>query len=133
MSLKVRAARELKDDNEADLAALTAAMHAHRAEREEAEAQLAHEREVAAGIRADWERKLADRRKEVRLSGAKPHSVKDFQIQPIPHTLRAGWNSAALQCHHCSEIVSGMPPVRPSETGRETAAGSRHRAAAGGG
>ena len=66
MSLAVRRARELKEDSAEDVAALTAAMHEHRAAREEAETRLAHEREVSEGIRSDWERKLADRRKEVR-------------------------------------------------------------------
>lgn len=65
MSLAVRHARELKEDSAEDLAALTAALHEHRATREEAETRLAHERQVSEGIRSDWERKLADRRKEV--------------------------------------------------------------------
>ena len=66
MSLRVRAARDLKDDCAEDLVTLAAAVHEQRAQREDAEAQLAHEREVAEGIRADWQRKLADRRKEAR-------------------------------------------------------------------
>lgn len=65
MSLEVRAARELREDCVEDLATLTVAVHEQRAQREDAEVQLAREREVAEGIRADWQRKLADRRKEV--------------------------------------------------------------------
>ena len=46
MALKVRHARELKEDCAEDVAALTNAMHEHRAAREDAETKLAHERQV---------------------------------------------------------------------------------------
>ncbi len=46
MALKVRHAREVKEDSAEDVAALTHAMHEHRAAREDAETKLAHERQV---------------------------------------------------------------------------------------
>ena len=40
-------------------------MHVSRVAREDAERQLAADRATAEGMRADWQRKLEERRKEV--------------------------------------------------------------------
>lgn len=68
MELKVRAAHEQGAWCAEDLKALTDAMHEERAAREEAERQLAAGRAVVDGLREDWQRKLRDRRKEVRAA-----------------------------------------------------------------
>jgi chromosome segregation ATPase len=65
MEQQVRTLRALLEDCTEDQAALMHAMHETRAARAEAEQQLVHMREVIDGIKADWHRKLKDRRMEV--------------------------------------------------------------------
>ena len=66
MDAQVRAARAACDAYGEDRAALTAHVHAAAAAREDAERELAVCRRQVAAMRADWQRKLRDRRKEVR-------------------------------------------------------------------
>ena len=65
MDANVRAARAACDAYAEDSTALTAHVHAAAAAREDAERDLAVCRRQVASMRADWQRKLRDRRKEV--------------------------------------------------------------------
>lgn len=53
-------------------------MHVSRVAREDAERQLAADRATAEGMRADWQRKLEERRKEVG-SIVSPNDVPSVQ------------------------------------------------------
>lgn len=66
MELKVRAAHEQSAASGEDLKSLMDAAHSERAAREEAERALAADTVVVDGLKEDWQRKLRDRRKEVR-------------------------------------------------------------------
>ncbi|GMH32341.1 hypothetical protein BSKO_00175 [Bryopsis sp. KO-2023] len=66
MEKKVREAREMKKDSKDDIATLTQHMHDMLAAKEEGEKQLSKMRKIYDEARRDWQKKLKDRRKEVR-------------------------------------------------------------------
>lgn len=74
MDAQVRVARAAADAYAEDRAALTAHVHAAAAAREDAERELAVCRRQVASVRGDWQRKLSDRRKEVRRAMLAPGS-----------------------------------------------------------
>ena len=69
MSIKVQEGREMQENYLEDEAVLTSYMHDMRAAREDADKELAHMRKMAEEAHKDWQRKLKDRRKEVRWLG----------------------------------------------------------------
>ena len=68
MSIQVQKGREMQENYLEDEAVLTSYMHDMRAAREDADKELAHMRKMAEEAHKDWQRKLKDRRKEVRCS-----------------------------------------------------------------
>ena len=85
MDAQVRAARAACDAYGEDRAALTAHVHAAAAAREDSERELAVCRRQVAAMRADWQRKLRDRRKEVRAFTLRMHRLQRVTALPDCH------------------------------------------------